>query len=156
MWYAERPRSLGPAPIGWYSLVASTILSRRPLPWASQRPMYLLGDPVTLLHVRGLRAAVNIGGIDEVDAGIQSGVQHGEAVRLTGHHAKVHRAQPDPAHLQTGTTQIAVLHADPFFTRRPQPRETDFLFDPTTANLRMGVPAVRGNGRDSQAPRIGI
>jgi hypothetical protein len=71
----------------------------------------LLGDPVTLLHVGRLRAAVDVGGVDEVDAGLYGGVQHGEAVRLAGLHAEVHGAQPDPADLQTGTAQIVVLHA---------------------------------------------
>ena len=85
-----------------------------------------LGDPVTLLHVGRLRAAVHVGGIDEVDTGIEGGVQHGEAVRLAGLHAEVHGAQPDPADLQTGPAQIAVLHADPSSRGALRPRETDF------------------------------
>jgi hypothetical protein len=78
-----------------------------------------LRDPVTLLHVGRLRAAVNIGGVDKVDTGVYGGVQHGEAVRLASLHAEVQSAQPDPADLQTSPAQIAVLHAHPFFMRRP-------------------------------------
>jgi hypothetical protein len=34
----------------------------------------LLRDAVPLLHVRGLRAAVDVGGVEEVDARIDRGV----------------------------------------------------------------------------------
>jgi hypothetical protein len=86
----------------------------------------LLGDPVTLLHVGRLRAAVHIGGVDEVDAGVYGGIQHGDAVGLASLHAEVHSAQPDPADLQTSPAQIAVLHVVLIFTTPPLPRETNF------------------------------
>ena len=37
MWYADNPRPFGPGPIGWYTFVANTISSRRPLR-CSHRP----------------------------------------------------------------------------------------------------------------------
>ena len=36
-WYADKPRPLGPGPIGWYTFVANTTSSRRPLR-CSHRP----------------------------------------------------------------------------------------------------------------------
>src|SRR6188472_809822 len=115
----------------------------------------LLGDPVTLFDVRRLRAAEYVGGVDEVDAGVRRGVQHGEALRLARLHAEVHGAQPDPADLQTGTAEIAVIHAVLIFAARLL-LEADCCSTQTQPHVSVGGSAVRGTGRDSHAPRMAI
>src|SRR5918993_795867 len=109
----------------------------------------LLGDPVALLHVRGLRPAVHVGRVDEVDTRVEGGVEHGQAVLFADLHAKIHGAQPDPADLQAGPAQIAVVHAHPSSTAG----STDLLasIEPTTTQPSWGGTAVRVNGRDSHA-----
>src|SRR4051795_2678010 len=99
MWYADSRRSFGPSPIGWYTFVARTMSSRCPLrcnhaPTVSSAMPYpcfmsrdgggptarhprAAGPPrdaVPLLHVRRLGAAVDVGGIEEGDAGVDRGV----------------------------------------------------------------------------------
>ncbi len=88
MWYAERRRSFGPVPIGWYTLVARTIRSRRP-PWARPPPDDLLGDAVALLHVRGLGAPVHVRGVEVVDPLLQRLVHDLEAGGLVRHPASL-------------------------------------------------------------------
>ena len=61
----------------------------------------LLRDAVPLLHVRRLRAAVDVGGVEEVDARIDRGVHDREAARLVHGETEVHRAEADPADQQT-------------------------------------------------------
>jgi hypothetical protein len=61
----------------------------------------LLRDAVPLLHVRGLRPSVDVGGVEEVDARIDRGVHHSEAGRFVHGVAEVHGPQTDPADQQT-------------------------------------------------------
>ena len=70
----------------------------------------LLRDAVSLLHVRGLRAAVDVGGVEEVDARIDGGVHDRETGRFVHRVAEVHGAETDPADQQTGTAQVPVGH----------------------------------------------
>ena len=70
----------------------------------------LLGAAVALGHVGGLRAAVDVGGVDVVDARVDGRVHEGEAGRSVCGVAEVHRAQPDPADQQTRATQVRVRH----------------------------------------------
>ena len=50
----------------------------------------------------GLRAAVDVGGVEEVDARIDRGVHDREAARFVHGVAEVHGPQTDPADHQTG------------------------------------------------------
>jgi len=68
-------------------------------------PDDLFGDALTELP------AVDVGGVEEVDALLKCPVHDGEAVRLGGLRPEVHRAETQAAHLQTGATQVRVLHA---------------------------------------------
>jgi hypothetical protein len=70
----------------------------------------LLRDAVPLLHVRGLRAAVDVGGVEEADARIHRGVHNREAGRLVHGVAEVHGPQTNPADHQTGSAQMPVRH----------------------------------------------
>ena len=54
--------------------------------------------------------AVDVGGVEEVDAQLQRPVHDGEAVGFGGLRAEVHRAQAQPADLQPGAAEIDVLH----------------------------------------------
>jgi hypothetical protein len=61
----------------------------------------LLRDAVPLLHVRRLRAAIDIGSVEEVDARIDRGVHDRETARLIHGETEVHRPEADPADHQT-------------------------------------------------------
>jgi hypothetical protein len=61
----------------------------------------LLRDAVPLLHLRRLRASVDVGGVEEVDSRIDRGVHDREAARLVHGEAEVHGAEADPADQQT-------------------------------------------------------
>jgi len=60
----------------------------------------------------GLAGRVDIGGVDEVDAGIERGVDDGGAVVVVGivHAPEHHRPQAEVADLDPGVSQTAVLH----------------------------------------------
>ena len=70
----------------------------------------LLGDAEPLLHVRRLRAAVDIRRVEEVNAGVEGFVHDPEADGFIGQLAEIHRAQRQPAYLQAGSAQMCVVH----------------------------------------------
>jgi hypothetical protein len=70
----------------------------------------LLRGAEALLHVRGLRAAVDVGGVEEVDALFERLVHDREAGRLVGDPAEVHRPEREPADLQARASEVRVLH----------------------------------------------
>jgi hypothetical protein len=107
---ADSRRSFGPRPIGWYTLVASTISSRRPEVF-SQRPMISSEVPKPFSHVRGLRPAVDVGGVDVVDSMFDRGVQNAVGGLLVRRVAEVHRAQGDPGHQKAGSAEVCVLQS---------------------------------------------
>jgi hypothetical protein len=61
-------------------------------------------------HVGRLRAAVDVGGIEQVDSSFQGFVHDFKAGRLVGQFAEVHRAESDSADLQAGAAKVRVLH----------------------------------------------
>src|SRR4029079_16652605 len=71
-------------------------------------PDDLLRDPVAHGHVGGLWTAVDISGVEVVDAALDRRVQDGEAARLVQQIAEVHCAQSDPAHQQAGPPEVRV------------------------------------------------
>src|SRR6266702_5835499 len=91
------------------NLVATTALGK-------PAPDDLLGNAVALLHIRGLRSPVHIGGVDEVDPDLHCLIHDFETRGLVRHHAEVHCAQTEPADLQARASQRCVLHfAFPLF-----------------------------------------
>jgi len=70
----------------------------------------LLGGAVALLHVGALRPAVDVGGVDEVDAGVQGGVEDLVRGGLVGDVAEVHGPEREPADPEPGAPEVRVLH----------------------------------------------
>jgi hypothetical protein len=70
----------------------------------------LLRDAVPLLHVRRLRPAVDVGGVEEVDARVERRVHDSEAGRLVDEVPEVHGPEADPADQQTRAAQVPVRH----------------------------------------------
>src|SRR5690606_2400133 len=56
------------------------------------------------------RAAVAVGGIEEVDALGMRGIHHPERLGLVGGPAEVHRAEAEAADGKAGAAQMGVLH----------------------------------------------
>src|SRR5262249_22116815 len=84
-------------------------------------PQDLLGDPLAQLP------AVYIGGVEEVEAVLECPVHDGVAVGLGRLRPEVHRAQAQPAHPQTGATQIRVFHgANSAMDRASRPAGVSF------------------------------
>jgi hypothetical protein len=107
----------------------------------------LLRDAVPLLHVRGLRAAVDVGGVEEVDARIDRGVHDRETGCFVHCVAEVHGAEADPADQQTGTAQVPVGH---FFAhggsiRTVLPPRDALLGQPTDTQGATSSPATSGS-----------
>src|SRR5262249_28827004 len=101
---AEPPVHLG----GEDDLVAPPAALRQP---ASDD---LLGDALARLP------PVDVRGIEEVDAGLERPVHHGEAVGLAGVRAEVHRSQTEPADAGSGPTELDILHRAPLLARLPR------------------------------------
>lgn len=89
---AHRPKGLG----GQHDVVPST------------------GNRPTDQHLR-LPLAVDVGGVEDIDAGIERGIDDRGCLVLGGvaERAEVHGAQREGADLDSGTTQCAVLHGCP-------------------------------------------
>ena len=60
-----------------------------------------------------LAPAVDVRGVEEVDARLQGGVHEGVAVALVGLGAEVHRPQDEAADLESGASELRVLHGSP-------------------------------------------
>src|SRR5262249_974659 len=69
-----------------------------------------LGEPPPDDALR-LTGAVRVGGVEEGDADVESGVHDLVARGLVGLRAEVHRAETQRAHAQSGATELAVVHA---------------------------------------------
>ena len=57
----------------------------------------LLRDAVALRHVGRLRPAIDVGGVEEVDAGLDRGVHDGDAGFLVRSESEPHRPEADAA-----------------------------------------------------------
>lgn len=79
----------------------------------------LLGQAVALLHVRALRAAVDVRGVEQVDARVHRGVHDRETGGLVGGVPEVHGAERETADLQTAAAEMGVLHGFPYWRRGP-------------------------------------
>jgi hypothetical protein len=73
----------------------------------------LLRDAETLLHVRTLWSAIDVGRVEEVDAGFERRVHDLEAGGFAGQLPEVHGAERQPADLQARAAQRCVLHRIP-------------------------------------------
>src|SRR5689334_13439376 len=62
--------------------------------------------------------AVDVGRVEEVDAGVERAIHDREAVGLARERPEVHRAEAEAAHAQTGTAETDVVH-DVVLSRRP-------------------------------------
>src|SRR5690606_29680962 len=70
----------------------------------------LFGRAVALGHVGRLRAAIDVGGVEEVDARVQRLVHDREARRPVRQLAKVHGAEGDAADAKAGAAEMRVIH----------------------------------------------
>ncbi len=104
----ELPNSFGSSPIRPWTLVASTTLSRLP-------PAERLADDLL-----GLAARVDVGGVDEVDPGVERAVDDPDAVVViwVAPVAEHHRAEAERADLGPCVSQRAVVHPFTVLTGR--------------------------------------
>src|ERR1700687_4815019 len=86
------------------TLVASTMRSRRPPPWAIQRPTICSVTPSPVFP------SVDIGGVEKVDPLLEGAVHDCKTVALGGQWPEVHRAQTQATDLQTGAAQSDMVH----------------------------------------------
>ena len=100
---ADSLPSLGQSPMSPYSLVASTVRSRRPPPLANQLPTMVSVAPLPLL-------SVDVGGVEEVDALVVGGVHDRVRVGLGGERAEVHGAEAQAADGEAGTAEVGEFH----------------------------------------------
>src|SRR3954452_21249929 len=98
----EPPRELASSPIGMKNLVARTTSSRRP--WSASPPDLL-----------GHAAGVDVGGVDEVDPGVQRTVDDADGVGavVVAPGAEHHRTEAHRADLDAGAAERSVLHEEP-------------------------------------------
>src|SRR5439155_20843713 len=61
-------------------------------------------------HALARLPAVNVGGVEEVEAAIERAIHDREAFRLGGLGPEVHRAETEPAHLEARATELHVFH----------------------------------------------
>ena len=63
----------------------------------------------------GLTLGVDVGGVDEVDARIERGMDHGDRLVMVGvtHRAEHHRSERDVADRYAGATKYALFHVSP-------------------------------------------
>ena len=72
----------------------------------SHRPTVSSAMPYPFFMSGDLRAAVDVGGVEEVDARIDGGVHDRETGRFVHGVAEVHGPEADPADQQTGAAQV--------------------------------------------------
>src|SRR5439155_1482430 len=73
-----------------------------------------LGEPAPddlLGHALARPPAVDVGGVEEVDAELQRPVHDGEALGLGGERAEVHGAEAEAAYLEPRPAETRVVHA---------------------------------------------
>ena len=105
----ESPTSFGPSPIGNRPLVASTTASVMSAGRsASQRPMYLLGDP----------GRIDIGGVHQGAAGLDEGIQLRVRSGLVGFRAECHGAERESGHGAAAAAEGAIFHPPILACRR--------------------------------------
>lgn len=66
--------------------------------------------PVTFQDFRPLPAAIDIGGVEEINAGVDRRIHDVEAGRFVGDVAEVHRPERQPADLKAGPAKMGVFH----------------------------------------------
>jgi hypothetical protein len=70
----------------------------------------LFRDAVSLFYIRRLQAAIDVGGVEEVDADVSGGVHDRKTGRFVYRETEVHGPEADPANQQTRATQVTVRH----------------------------------------------
>src|SRR6267378_3444658 len=103
MCWRERPVSFGPGPMGAMTLVAMTT------PWRFPRPQHGLRFPA---RVARYPAGVHVGGVDEVAAGLDVGVEHGLRRLLVRRPPERVAAETQGGDSQPGATQLPHQHDD--------------------------------------------
>ena len=105
--FAERPRSFGPGPMGLHTLVATTHLSRSP----AMRAARDLLRPALV---------VDIGGVEEIHAGLPGPRDDAVGGGLVGRTAEHHGAQAQLRDLQAASAQCPVVHGPVIHRSLPQ------------------------------------
>ena len=100
MWQRRQPRRVRPRVAAAVDLGGQHDL----LP-----PAAALGEPAAD-DLLGLAAAVDVGGVEEVDAGLERRVHDLVAVGLVGLRPEVHRAEAQRADPQAGAAEVAIVH----------------------------------------------
>src|ERR1700737_1614268 len=72
--------------------------------------------------------AINLGGVDEVDAGVQAGVEHAGGRRRVQPATEIVGAKPDDGYLER--SDIALLHFGTSVAQPGHPRQIDRFVDP--------------------------
>src|ERR1700683_2018684 len=103
----------------------------------------LLGDALAFLP------SVDVGGVEEVEAGIERRVHDLVRCRLVGLRTEVHGAEAQTADGQTGTTEMRVFHA-PESDSQLNPRITREITEEENPR-RCSAPATRMYARRSRA-----
>jgi hypothetical protein len=113
-------------------------------------------------HLLGLAGAVDVGGVDQVDAGVEGRADEGVGVGLGGAAdlAEVHGAESERTDVDAGAAERAVLHGNSSRGRRraaPCRRPLCHSGDAErcSATLRNNVPLVEGGVRARRTDRSG-
>src|ERR1700736_3043283 len=72
--------------------------------------------------------AINLGGVDEVDTGLQAGVEHSGGRRRVQPATEIVGAKPDDGYLER--SDIALLHFGTSVAQPGQPRQIDRFAEP--------------------------
>jgi len=103
MWTADSRTSFGPEPFArtlWWPARCGRADAVLCEPTADD----LLGDATTGLP------AVDVGGVEEVEAELERSVHDREALALSRLWTEVHRAEAEAAHLESRAPELHVLH----------------------------------------------
>jgi len=114
-------------------------------------PLPSAGEPAAHDGLGAALVAVDVGGVEEVDAVVVGGVHDRVGVGFVGLLTEVHGAEAEPRDLQTGTTEVGVLHVSTLPPTRPSVQPS---LSPYSLALRRH-PRTRGSGdRVHQEPEL--